>query len=63
MEVGKEQAFSRSDDTLKETGIVRLTEASGGCMDGEVSGDQVVRGHLCYTKEFELYPVGKGEKR
>lgn len=61
MEVGKEQTSSRSDDTLKETGIVMLTEGSGRCKDGEVSGGQVMRGHLCHTKEFKLYPVGKGE--
>lgn len=63
MEVGKEQAFSRSDDTLKETGTVMLTEESGGCEAGEVSGGQVVKGHRCHTKEFKLYPVGKGEER
>lgn len=61
-EVGTDKEFSGSGDMLKETGVAVLIEGGGGCENREVSKDHITRDLLCHTKEFKLYPVGKGKE-
>lgn len=46
-----------------ETRVVVLVEKREGRENGEESRGQIMRGLLCHTENFQLYPVGKGDSR